>query len=212
MKVDIWSDVRCPFCYIGKHKFEKALEQFPHRGEIEVMWHSFELDPSLKTDPSIDPLEYLAQRKGITVQEIQQMTQYVTNAAQEVDLHFDTAKTVIANTFNAHQLIQMAQAKGLGNEAEEQLFKAFFIDNKNIDDVETLTAIGTLIGLDHDEVEKMLSSKAYEEAVRQDEMQAQTLGISSVPFFVFNNKYAVSGAQSPAVLLQALEQSWSESE
>ncbi|MEO6908657.1 MAG: DsbA family oxidoreductase [Abditibacteriaceae bacterium] len=212
MKVDIWSDIRCPFCYIGKRKFEIALEQFPHKDNIEVVWHSFELDLNLKTDPSANSLERLAQRKGMTIQQAQQMVQHVSDAAKEADLHFDTSKTVTANSFNAHRLIQLAKTKGLGKEAKEQLLKAFFIDSKNIDDDQTLTEIGSLIGLDPDEVEKLLSSNAYEEAVRQDEMQAQNLGINGVPFFIFNNKYAVSGAQSPATFLQALEQSWGESE
>ena len=212
MKVDIWSDIRCPFCYIGKRKFEIALEQFPHKDNIEVVWRSFELDPNIKTDPSLNYLEYLAQKKGITVPEVQEMSQHMADTAKEVDLHFDNTKIVIANSFNAHRLIHLAKAKGLGNEAKEQLLKAFFIDGKNIDDDQTLKEIGSLIGLDPDEVEKLLSSNAYEEAVREDEVQAQNLGINGVPFFVFNNKYAVSGAQSPATFLQALEQSWSESD
>ena len=212
MKVDIWSDVRCPFCYIGKHKFEKALRQFPSKEKIEVVWHSFELDPYLKTDLSINSLEHLAQKKGVSVQEARQMTEYVANAAKEIDLYFDSARTVVANSFNAHRLIQLAKTKGLGNEAEEQLFKAFFTDNRNIDDQETLMKIGISIGLSGNEVEEMLSSKAFEEAVRQDEMEAQSMGISGVPFFVFNNKYAVSGAQPPAIFLQALDKSWREFE
>ena len=154
----------------------------------------------------------MAQKKGISVPEVQQMSQHMADAAKEVGLHFDSAKIVIANSFNAHRLIHLAKTKGLGNEAKEQLLKAFFIDGKNIDDDQTLTGIGSLIGLDPDEVEKLLSSNAYEEAVRQDEMQAQNLGINGVPFFVFNNKYAVSGAQSPDTFLQALEKSWSEIE
>ncbi|OJU72558.1 MAG: disulfide bond formation protein DsbA, partial [Acinetobacter sp. 39-4] len=211
MKVDIWSDIRCPFCYIGKRKFERALEQFPHKDKVEVVWHSFELDPNTKTDPSLNYLEYLAHKKGITVSEAQQMTQHIVDAAKEVDLHFDNTKIVIANSFNAHRLIHLATTKGLANEAKEQLLKAFFIDGRNIDDDQTLTEVGSLIGLESDEIEKMLSSNDFEEAVRQDELQAQKLGISGVPFFVFNNKYAVSGAQSPATFLHALEQSWSES-
>lgn len=212
MKVDIWSDVRCPFCYIGKHKFEKGLQQFPYKEKIEVVWHSFELDPYLKTDPSLNSLQYLAEKKGITLQEAEQMTQYVAGAAREIGLHFDSGRSVVANSFNAHRLIQLAKTKGLGNEAGEELFEAFFTDGKNIDDQETLMQIGDSIGLDPGEVERIFSSRAFEEAVRQDEKQAQTLGISGVPFFVFNNKYAVSGAQAPDIFLRALEKSWSEFE
>src|SRR5688572_12197537 len=145
MKVDIWSDIRCPFCYIGKRKFEMALEQFPHKDKIEVVWRSFELDPNIKTDTSINYLEYLAQKKGISVPEVQQMLQHIVDAAKEVGLHFDSAKIVIANSFNAHRLIHLAKTKGFGNEAKEQLLKAFFIEGRNIDDDQTLTEIGSLI-------------------------------------------------------------------
>jgi protein disulfide-isomerase len=210
MKVDIWSDVRCPFCYIGKRKFEEALAQFPHKDEIEVVWHSFELDPSLKTDPTINSLEYLARRKGMSLSEVQQMAQHVASAAQEAGLSLDSGNTLVANTFNAHRLIQMAQTRGLAGEAQEHLFQAFFTDGQNIDDARTLAAIGASIGLEQSEVDEMLSSTAYDEIVRQDESQAQSLGINGVPFFVFDNKYAISGAQPPAAFLQALQQSWDE--
>lgn len=212
MKVDIWSDVRCPFCYIGKHKFEQALEQFPQKEKVEIVWHSFELDPNLKTDPGANTYDHLAKSKGIAREEAIQMTQHAANAAKEAGLKLNFDKAVVANSFHAHKLIQLAKTKGLGNEAEEQLFKAHFKDGQNIDDKEALLQIGILIGLDEKEVKEAMSSDTFGEAVLKDELQAQSLGIRGVPFFVFNNKYAVSGAQSPAVFLQALEQSWNEFE
>lgn len=212
MKIDIWSDVRCPFCYIGKHKFEKALEQFPQKKEINVEWHSFELDPGLKTDPSVNTFEHLAKNKGISVQEAKQMTQYAAAAAKEVHLTLDFEKAVVANSFNAHRLIQLAKKAGLANEVEEKLFRAHFVEGKNIDDPAVLTEIALAAGIDEKEMAQMLGSDAYETAVREDEERAGMLGIRGVPFFVLNNKYAVSGAQSPEVFLQALQQSWEEFE
>lgn len=212
MKVDIWSDVRCPFCYIGKHKFEKALSQFPRKEDIDVVWHSFELDPYLKTDPSVTTFEHLAEAKGISVQQAEEMSGYAANAAKDVNLTFNFDKAVVANSFNAHRLIQLSKTKGLGNEAEEKLFSAHFVEGKNIDDQAVLGEIGRVLGFDDEELKTLFESDAYGPEVRKDEERAQALGIRGVPFFVLNDKYAVSGAQSPDVFLQALQQSWNEFE
>jgi predicted DsbA family dithiol-disulfide isomerase len=212
MDVKIWSDVRCPFCYIGKRKFEMALEKFPHKDAVNVIWQSFELDPGLKTNASVNAINHLAEMKGISQQQAEEMHNHVINVAKEVDLEFNFDKSVIANSFNAHRLIQLAKTKRLGNEAEEQLFKAHFTEGKNIDDDETLVQTGVAIGLDENEIKEMLASDAFSKDVRQDEMQAQSIGVRGVPFFVLNDKYAVSGAQSPDTFLHALEQSWKEFE
>lgn len=210
MKVDIWSDVRCPFCYIGKRKFENALEKFPHKNEIEVNWHSFELDPSLETNTGVSAIEHISEIKGISKVQAEGMHEHVINVAKEIGLDFDFEKSVVANSFNAHRLIQFAKTKGLANDAEEALFKAHFVEGKNIDDDETLIETGVSIGLDGNEVKKILTSDAFAKEVKQDEMQAQSIGINGVPFFVLNNKYAVSGAQSPDIFWDALEQTWEE--
>lgn len=212
MKVDIWSDVRCPFCYIGKHKFEKALEQFANKEQVEVVWHSFELDPALETAPEANTIDHLAEIKGVSRDQAEQMSGYATQAAKEIGLHFDFNKAVVANSFNTHRLIQLAKTKNLGDRAEELLFKAHFTEGKNIDDKETLLQLGVLIGLEDKEIEEALSSDDYAYLVRQDEAQAQAYGIHSVPYFVFNDKYAVSGAQHPETFLGALQQSWNEFE
>ena len=212
MKVDIWSDVRCPFCYIGKRKFEKALEKFSHKNEIEVDWHSFELDPTLKTNPEVNAVEHIAEIKGISKAQAEGMHAHVTNVAKEINLDFNFEKNVVANSFNAHRLIQLAKTKGLANEAEEALFKAHFTEGKNIDDEETLIQTGISIGLDENEVKEIFSSDAFAEEVKRDEMQAQSFGIRGVPFFILDDKYAVSGAQSPDVFSQALNQAWTEFE
>lgn len=212
MRVDIWSDVRCPFCYIGKHKFEKALKQFPNKEQIEVNWHSFELDPNLQTDPDIHAWDHLAESKGISRSEAEQMTQYAVRAAQEVGLELHFHNAVVANSFRAHQLIQLAKTKNLGSKAKEALFKAHFSEGKNIDDKEVLLQTGVSIGLSEKDVEEALSSDDYAYKVRQDEAEARSFGIRGVPYFVFNNKYAVSGAQPTEVFLGALRQSWGEFE
>ena len=210
MNVQIWSDVRCPFCYIGKKKFERALEKFPHKDNISVTWKSFQLDPSLKTAPDVSAKEHFAKQKGISIQEVEGMYQHVLNAAKDVDLDFNLEKSVVANSLNAHRLIQLAKTKGLGNEIEEELFKAHFVEGENIDNIESLTRNGINIGLDEKEVKEVLTSDAFTKEVQKDEAEARSIGVSGVPFFVLNNKYAVSGAQSPETFLQALTQAYQE--
>ena len=212
MKINIWSDIRCPFCYIGKRKFEMALEKFEHRNDVEVEWKSFELDPNLTTQADVNATEHLAEIKGISKERANEMQQYVKGIANEVGLDFNADKAVVANSFNGHRLIQFAKTKGLGNEAEEELFKAHFTEGKNIDNTEVLLQTAINIGLDENEAREMLASGAFAKEVKQDEMQAQHFGISGVPFFVLNDKYAVSGAQSPDTFLQALNQTWTESQ
>lgn len=183
-----------------------ALEKFQHKNNVQVEWQSFELDPNLVTEKNVNARDHLAEIKGISKVKAKEMNQYVAQVAKEVGLDFNFEKVIVANSFNAHRLIQFAKTKGLGNEAEEALFKAHFIEGKNIDDIQTLTQTGVSIGLDENETREILVSDAFAKEVKQDEMQAQEFGISGVPFFVLNNKYAVSGAQSPETFLQALEQ------
>jgi len=208
MTINIWSDVRCPFCYIGKHKFENALKQFPHKDQVRVIWRSFELDPDLQTRTDISTLDYLAEHKMINKAQAEEMTQYVAQAAQEVGLQFDTRKNVVANTFKAHCLIQLAQSKNRGDAAEELLFQSHFTKGENVDDEATLLRIASDIGLDLKEVNDALHTDTYARKVRNDEEEARIMGIRGVPFFVFNDQYAVSGAQPEAVFLNALNQSW----
>ena len=212
MKVNIWSDVRCPFCYIGKRKFEMALEKFPHKDKVEVNWRSFELDPNLETKTGVNAIDHLAEAKGISHEQAEGMHKNVKQIAKEVGLHFDFEKAVVANSFNAHRLIQLSKTKGLDSEVEEQLFKAHFIEGKNIDDNETLVQTAVAAGLEEKEIREVLASDAFSKEVQEDEMQAQSIGVRGVPFFVLNDKYAVSGAQSPDTFLEVLEQTWKEFE
>lgn len=210
MKINIWSDIRCPFCYIGKRKFEAALEKFPHKNEVEVIWRSFQLDPNLKTRTDISTYDYFAEIKGKSKEEAIQMHQYVNDIARQVGLRFDFENAIVANSFNAHRLIQFARTKDLGDEAEELLFKAHFTEGKNIDDNAVLLEIGVALGLGEEAVKEVLESDAYAKEVQEDELRARAIGVRGVPFFVFNDKVAVSGAQSPETFLETLNKAWVE--
>lgn len=208
MKVDIWSDVNCPFCYIGKKKFETALTQFEHADEVEVEWHSFELDPHAVTNTELNAAQFLADKKGQTLEWANQMHDHVKNAAAEVGLHFNFDKAIMANSFKAHRLIQLAKSKGRADEVEEALFIAHFTDGKNIDDPAILLELGKKSGLQAEDVQEMLEGYAYGDDVRADEEVASKIGISGVPFFIINQKLAVSGAQAPETFLGALNQAY----
>jgi hypothetical protein len=210
MKVEIWSDVMCPFCYIGKRKFEKALAQFEHKDKVIVEWKSFQLNPNLVTDPTKNTLEHLAQSKGWTMDYTKQTTAHVSNIAKEQGLDFNFEKAVVANSFDAHRLLNLAKKYILQNECKEQLLKAYFIDGKNTADLELLTKIGINIGLNETEITETLNSNLYANEVNEDIYHAQQLGVKGVPFFVFGNKYAISGAQEPETFLGALNQTFLE--
>lgn len=205
MKVDIWSDIRCPFCYIGKRKFEKALAEFGHKGEVEIEWHSFELNPNLATVLNKNLYDYLAERYDKSREWAVERHKQVTQIAAEIGLTFDFDRSVIANSFDAHRLIQMAKQHNAADTVEENLFKAHFTEGKNIADHSVLLQIGKDSGLNVLEVEVMLKSDDFTDEVRYDEKTAQDLGITGVPFFVFDQKLAVSGAQAPETFLDALK-------
>lgn len=212
MKVEIWSDVMCPFCYIGKRRFESALQQFPNKDKVEIEWKRFQLDPHLKTDPEKSINQMLADKKGWTLDYAKQMNDHVTKMAKEVGLEYNFDKAIVANSFDAHRLSHLAAKHGLQDKAEEGLFKAYFTEGKNTADHATLIALGKDIGLDAVEVKQMLESSLYTDEVNKDMLEAQELGIGGVPFFVINRRYAVSGAQQPEAFLQALSSAWSEIE
>jgi len=210
MKVEIWSDVMCPFCYIGKRRFEKALKQFPARGGIDVVWKSFQLNPGMRTEPGKNINQYLSEVKGWSLAQAKQANDYVTNMAKELGLTYDFDKAVVANSFDAHRLIQLAKASGKGDAMEELLFKAYFTEGKNIADHDTLLELAITIGLDPDAVKKVLNSNEYSDAVERDIYEAQQIGVRGVPYFVLNDRYAVSGAQASETFLGALNKAWGE--
>jgi predicted DsbA family dithiol-disulfide isomerase len=210
MKIEIWSDVMCPFCYIGKRKFERALAQFPQKEQVDIVWKSFQLNPYLVTDPSKNTTAHLAESKGWTLDYAKGMTNHVTQVAEQVGLHFDFDKAVVANSFDAHRFSAFAKTKGCQDAAEEALFKAYFTEGKNTADHATLMQLGENIGLNAAEIKEMLDSDAFSDEVKRDIHEAQQLGIRGVPFFLLEEKYAVSGAQDSAVFLQALTQTYKE--
>lgn len=210
MKVDIWSDVVCPFCYIGKRRFEYALEKFAHKDNIEIQWHSFQLAPELQTDSSKNTYAYLAERKGWTVEYSEQVHTQMTETAKEVGLEYNFDIAIPANTFNAHRLSHLAAKYQVQDKMEERLFSAYFTEGKNVDDAETLVQLGVDLGIPEEEIRNMLQSDLYAQAVKEDIYTAQRLGIRGVPFFVLDNKYAVSGAQSSEVFLATLQKAYQE--
>jgi predicted DsbA family dithiol-disulfide isomerase len=210
MKVEIWSDVMCPFCYIGKRKFEKALEQFPQKDRVEIEWKSFQLNPDMKTEPGKSINDYLAEVKGWEPAYAEEVNNHVTKIAAEVGLEYNMDKAVVANSFDAHRFVQYAKTQGKGDEAEEQLFKAYFTDGKNTSDHATLIQLGTEIGLDPAAIARTLAGTDFGDHVRKDIYEAQQVGARGVPFFVLDRKYAVSGAQPSETFLDALEKSFGE--
>ena len=204
MKVEIWSDVMCPFCYIGKRKFEAALKQFDHREEVAIEWKSFQLDPSIITDASKTIHEFLAERKGFSLEQAKQMNERVTKLAEKVGLEYRFDKAVVANSFDAHRFSHLAKQFKLQDEAEEALFKAYFTDGKNTADADTLCQIGENIGIDKEKVKAMLDSEQYTQEVNEDIEVARMIGVTGVPFFVFDRKYAISGAQESETFLELM--------
>ncbi|MFO0358686.1 MAG: DsbA family oxidoreductase [Sphingobacteriaceae bacterium] len=211
MKVEIWSDIMCPFCYIGKRHYEAAIANFADSANVEVVWKSFQLDPSLpKPASKLSTYAYLAERKGMSVEQSKALHQNVVEMAKNAGLNYDFDKAVVANSFDAHRLIQFAKTKGLGDEAEERLFKAYFMEGKDMSDVTTLVDLGKEIGLNESEVKEVVNSTAYTNEVNSDIEEAHQIGVQGVPFFVFDRKYAISGAQPVEAFTKTLEKSFSE--
>ncbi len=210
MKIEIWSDVACPFCYLGKHNFEKALNSFEFKNDIEVIWKSFELSPGLKTDTSIHIETFLSQRKGYPLQQVKQMNQNIIAAGKKAGIEFNTDNIVVANTYLAHNFIHYAKTKNLQNDAKGALLKAYFTHGLNVDDVNVLLKIAQEVGLDAQEVKEVLAHKSFSNEVNFDIEEARNLGINGVPFFVLNRKYAINGAQDSSVFLQNIQKAHKE--
>ncbi|MEF2965990.1 DsbA family oxidoreductase [Paenibacillus sp. M1] len=208
MKVEIWSDYACPFCYIGKRRFEKALEQLPFKEEIEVVFRSFELDPSSPKEVKSSMHEILAAKYGMSIEEAKAANERVSEQAAGEGLVYRFDTMIPTNTFDAHRITRYAEKQGKAAEMTERLFKAYFTDSLHIGDPDTLIFLAQGVGLDGEEIRSMLASDAFGEEVRQDEQFAAELGIRSVPFFVLDRKYAISGAQPLEVFQNGLQQAW----
>jgi predicted DsbA family dithiol-disulfide isomerase len=210
MNVEIWSDIACPWCYIGKRRFESALQRFEHADQVEVQWRSFELDPAA---PAVRPgsvVEHLATKYGQTPAAARAMVTDIEQVAAGEGLEFHMEDTAGGNTFDAHRLLHLARERGRQVELKEALLRAYFTDGQPVSDRSALADAAVDAGLDRAEVEAVLTGQEYAEAVRDDEAQAYALGISAVPFFVLDRKYGVPGAQPADVLLDALRRAWSE--
>lgn len=208
MLVEIWSDVVCPWCYIGKRQLEAALALFPHGDEVTVEWRSFELDPNAPARRPLSTKEQLAKKYGMSEDQAQAATDRVTGVATEVGLDFRWDEAKSGNTFDAHRLIHLAATHGLGGAAKEALMAAYFTHGVPIGERAGLEQVAEEVGLDADEVRAALDEGAFAAEVRADEQLAGELGISAVPFFVIDRAIGVPGAQTPEVLLSALEQAW----
>lgn len=214
MNVDIWSDIACPWCFIGKRRFEKALAQFPHKDQVTVTWHSFQLDPTLPEHYDGTELEYLSQRKGMPEARVAEMFEHVAEVAAGEGLAYDFGNVVVANSFPGHELLHLAKERGQDGAADavkEALLSAHFEQGKDIGSREVLVEVGTAAGLSEAEINAALDAGTYRDSVRADVREAQTLGIQGVPFFVFDRKYGVSGAQPSELFAQALDTAWRES-
>ena len=212
MKVEIWSDVVCPWCYIGKRRFENALEQFDHRGEVEVEFRSFELNPNADPAEQGNLEEALARKYRLSPEQAHALNARVVDAAAGEGLHYrlDIAKR--GNTFDAHRLIHLAATMGLQGAMKERLLAAYFTEGKPIGDQDTLVELAAEVGIDAERARTVLADGSFGDQVREDEREATELGITGVPFFVINRRYGVSGAQPPGLMLKALTAGWESSE
>ncbi|MCB2307613.1 DsbA family oxidoreductase [Clostridium estertheticum] len=205
MKIEVWSDFVCPFCYIGKRRLEIALEKFEYKNEVELVFKSFELDPSSKKKFDGNIHEIIAKKYGIPVEQAKASNNQIAAEAKAIGLNYNFDDLIPTNTFDAHRVAHYAKTQGKMNELSERILKAYFVDSLNISDNKVLARLAYEVGLNSEKVLSILESAQYGNEVRKDEETASELGISGVPYFVINNKYTVSGAQQPGIFLEALE-------
>ena len=206
MKIEIWSDIMCPFCYIGKRQLETALASFP-ADEFEIEWKSFQLDPTIEPQSGKDVYTFLAERKGISVEQSREMHKGVVERAKSVGLDYNFDKAVISNSLTSHRIIHLAKKNNLGDEMEEIFFKAYFTEGRDLNDAATLIELGEKAGLNVNEVKEVVENESlYLSEVKSDIKEAQEIGVQGVPFFVFDRKYAVSGAQPVEAFVQTIRE------
>lgn len=210
MKIEIWSDIACPWCYVGKRRFTRALGSFSHRDDVEIVWRSFELDPTAPKQHGLSQAELLARKYGVSIEQATAMDDNMTAAGRNegLDLRFDRVQ--VGNTFDAHRLIHFANTHDRGAEMVERLFSAYFTDGAAIADTDVLVRLATEVGLDPDATRSMLGGTMFADAVRADEERARGFGITGVPFFAVDERYGISGAQQPELMLDTLRQAWDE--
>jgi predicted DsbA family dithiol-disulfide isomerase len=212
MQVEIWSDVVCPWCYLGKRRFERALESFDHRDEVSVVYRSFELDPSAPAGVSTPTVERLASKYGMTAEQASDAQRQMEQRAAGDGLEFRMSDLRSGNTRDAHRLLHLAKERGRQAELAERLHRAYFTEQASIFDHASLTGLAVEAGLDRDDVTRVLASDEYGDAVDTDEAMAQALGATGVPLFVIDRRYGISGAQPPEVIVRTLDQAWADAE
>jgi predicted DsbA family dithiol-disulfide isomerase len=210
MEVEIWSDVACPWCYVGKRRFEAALEQFEHRDDVTITWRSFELDPEAPAERTGDRAERLAGKYGMSLEQARQAEEQMTETAAGDGLDFRLDISRAGNTFDGHRLVHLAKAHGLQDAMKERLLHAYFSEGDLISDHETLARLAQEVGLPEEEVRETLASDRYVTDVRDDERTAHSFGISAVPTFVIDRQLGASGAHPPEQLLNLLRQGWAQ--
>lgn len=211
VRIDIWSDIVCPWCYVGSRRLDAALASFPHADDVEIVWRSYELDPNAPPERPGTYVEHLARKYGIDTEDARARLDHMTTVAADAGatLRFEAARP--GNTFDAHRLLHLARTLGVQGELKERLLAATFTEGRPIADRETLTKLAADVGIGEDEARRTLDGDGFAAEVRADEAEARTIGVRGVPFFVFDRRYAVSGAQPPEVLLEVLEHTWRES-
>ena len=217
MKIEIWSDIACPYCYIGKRKLEKALEQFPHKDKVELVWHSYELDPDLpKKATKMSVYSYFAKKHEMSDTEAHETVANISKLANESGLHYDYDKLIVANTSDALRLAKLANKWGLATEAEEVLFDAYFSKGKDVSDKDTLVSLGVNIGLKEDDIIEMLESDTYINDIKEDiEYSENSLNLEYIPFYQFNNDQIIQGSVAEKDYLSVLSsayQAWEKGE
>jgi predicted DsbA family dithiol-disulfide isomerase len=212
MQVEIWSDVVCPWCYLGKRRFERALSDFEHRDDVQVVYRSFELDPTAPAGVTTPTVERLADKYGMSPGQASQAQREMEQRAADEGLTFRMGSLRSGNTRDAHRLIQLARQRGHQAELVERLHRAYFTDEDSVFDHDALTRLAVEAGLDRDEVADVLASDAYADHVDTDEAMARAIGATGVPLFVIDRRYGISGAQPPATITQVLEQAWRQGE
>jgi predicted DsbA family dithiol-disulfide isomerase len=210
MQVEIWADVVCPWCYLGKRRFEQALDRFPHRDEVEVIYRSFELDPAAPPGVTRPTVDVLASKYGMSPEQARDAQLQMEQRAAGDGLTFHLEDLRSGNTRDAHRLLQLARAQGRQAELAERLYRAYFTDQASVFDHSSLAGLAAEAGLDPDEVRAVLASDEYGQAVDADERTALSFGISGVPFFVIDRRYGISGAQPAQTIVEVLERVWAE--
>jgi predicted DsbA family dithiol-disulfide isomerase len=212
MRVDIWTDVVCPWCYVGKRRFEKALAAFDHRDDVQVVHRSFQLNPAAAADRTVSRRDSLMSKYHLSAQQVEEMNARMEQTAAAEGLAYDLSDGVTGNTFDAHRVLHLAHDRGRQDEVIERLYRAYFIEKQSLFDHDALATLAGEAGLDRAEVQRMLAGTDYRDAVERDIEEARSLGASGVPFFVIDQRYGISGAQSPDVFSQALARAWSDAQ